>query len=306
MKYKYNGKELEDELRKNTYSYGWRDYDPSIGRFNKIDRYSEMYFGLSPYNYTANDPISMVDVAGDSISVSFLDQDGNKLSKVPLVVQRMFNREYGIKVGYNSDTEMLYYDGETKTDNKVSKRAKKIIVNALKETDPKKIKKFGSITFGYNLKNPNGGINPKIDGGGTHAFKDAYIDLADFNGTGRMKGKDYRNVPMRAYNLGRVFEHEWIGHVVNGVGDVGMLGGRLDLNPGAAASVVNEFRKEMGLPIRLNYGTTSVYRGTIFFGNNTLSRKNAKATAKSYLRRLEKYSASRQGSLSDIPAIKPF
>ncbi len=305
QKFKYNGKELEEELGKNTYSYGWRDYDPAIGRFNKIDRYSEKYYGLSPYNYTANDPVSMVDIAGDSISVSFLDQDGNKLSKVPLVVQRMFNREYGIKVGYNSDTEMLYYDGEIDTNNKVSKSAKDIIVGALKETDSKKTKGFGSITFGYNLKNPNGGINSDVNGGGTHAYRDAYIDLSDFNGTGRQKGYDYKNVPVRALNLGRVFEHEWIGHVLNKTGDRDGLR-RFDINPGGAASVVNEFRREMGLPIRLNYGTTNVYTGTMFFGSNTLSVKSARATAKSYLRRLEKYSLTQKGSLNDIPAIKPF
>ena len=69
-KYKYNGKELQDELNLNVYAYGWRDYDPAIGRFNKIDRFAEKYASLSTYSYTANNPIIYVDVQGDSIRVS--------------------------------------------------------------------------------------------------------------------------------------------------------------------------------------------------------------------------------------------
>lgn len=70
-KYKYNGKELQDELGLNTYAYGWRDYDPTIGRFLKIDRFAEKYMEKTPYNYAANNPIYYIDVAGDSIKVSF-------------------------------------------------------------------------------------------------------------------------------------------------------------------------------------------------------------------------------------------
>ncbi|MEG0696503.1 MAG: RHS repeat-associated core domain-containing protein [Algoriella sp.] len=35
--YKYNGKELQDELNLNLYDYGARNYDPAIGRFFNLD-----------------------------------------------------------------------------------------------------------------------------------------------------------------------------------------------------------------------------------------------------------------------------
>ena len=37
QKYKYNGKEYQDELGLNMYDYGWRNYMPDIGRWTQID-----------------------------------------------------------------------------------------------------------------------------------------------------------------------------------------------------------------------------------------------------------------------------
>lgn len=67
----YQDKEIEKEFDKNTIAFGWRDYDPAIGRFGKIDRFSEKYYDQSPYNFTKNNPILYAEVKGDSIRVSF-------------------------------------------------------------------------------------------------------------------------------------------------------------------------------------------------------------------------------------------
>ncbi|MCL6220781.1 RHS repeat-associated core domain-containing protein [Zunongwangia pacifica] len=63
----YQGKEDEKELGKNTYAFGWRDYDPAIGRFNKIDRFAEKYYAVTPYHFSANNPIFFREINGDSI-----------------------------------------------------------------------------------------------------------------------------------------------------------------------------------------------------------------------------------------------
>ena len=68
FKYKYNNKELQDELGLDVYAYGWRDYDPAIARFNKIDRFAEKYRSFSTYSYAENNPILFVDKQGDSIA----------------------------------------------------------------------------------------------------------------------------------------------------------------------------------------------------------------------------------------------
>ncbi|MHA7843207.1 MAG: RHS repeat domain-containing protein [Winogradskyella sp.] len=69
-KRKFQGEEFEDELGKNTYAYQWRDYDPALGRFGKIDRFAEKYIDKSPYSFTANNPIFFKEIKGDSLIVN--------------------------------------------------------------------------------------------------------------------------------------------------------------------------------------------------------------------------------------------
>jgi hypothetical protein len=45
-------------------------YDPTIGRFNRTDRFAEKYTSLSPYQYGANNPILYIDINGDSLWIS--------------------------------------------------------------------------------------------------------------------------------------------------------------------------------------------------------------------------------------------
>jgi len=70
FKYKYNNKELQDELGLDVYAYGWRDYDPAIARFNKIDRFAEKYRSFSTYSYAGNNPILFAEIKGDSIWIN--------------------------------------------------------------------------------------------------------------------------------------------------------------------------------------------------------------------------------------------
>lgn len=63
-KYKYNGKELEDEFNINLYDYGARNYDPAIGRWFNIDPLAVRYVDNSPYNYTLNNPVYFIDPDG--------------------------------------------------------------------------------------------------------------------------------------------------------------------------------------------------------------------------------------------------
>jgi RHS repeat-associated protein len=63
-KYKYNGKELQDELGLNFYDYGARNYDLALGRWMNIDPLAEHTHNKTPYHYCSNNPINRTDPTG--------------------------------------------------------------------------------------------------------------------------------------------------------------------------------------------------------------------------------------------------
>lgn len=71
--YKYNGKEVLEEMNIGLQNYGMRMYDNVIGRFTTKDRFAEKYATMSPYQYGANNPVKYVDVNGDSIKIGDLN-----------------------------------------------------------------------------------------------------------------------------------------------------------------------------------------------------------------------------------------
>jgi len=65
--YKFNGKELEEDLGLNTYDYGARSYMSDVVRWRSIDPHADSYFSVTPYSSFANNPISFVDPTGKDI-----------------------------------------------------------------------------------------------------------------------------------------------------------------------------------------------------------------------------------------------
>ena len=62
--YLYNDKELFDDADLDWYDYGFRNYDPQIGRFTQLDPLTDSYPELTNYQYASNDPIANIDIDG--------------------------------------------------------------------------------------------------------------------------------------------------------------------------------------------------------------------------------------------------
>lgn len=61
-RYGFNGKEQDDET--NTYDYGFRIYNPSLGKFLSLDPLTASYPELTPYQFASNTPIWAIDLDG--------------------------------------------------------------------------------------------------------------------------------------------------------------------------------------------------------------------------------------------------
>ena len=64
QRYKYNGKEFDELHGLNTYDYGARQYAPLLPLWDRVDPLVERYYGVSPYVYCANNPVTFVDPDG--------------------------------------------------------------------------------------------------------------------------------------------------------------------------------------------------------------------------------------------------
>ncbi|MBN8667463.1 MAG: RHS repeat-associated core domain-containing protein [Chitinophagales bacterium] len=66
-RYGFNGKEKDPEVmgEGNVYDYGFRIYNPRVGRFLSLDPLANKYSHFSPFHYAGNTPIQAIDQDGE-------------------------------------------------------------------------------------------------------------------------------------------------------------------------------------------------------------------------------------------------
>ncbi len=89
--YLYNNKEWNNDLGLGLYAYGFRMYDPAIGRFTGVDPISDQFPWVSTYNYAENEPIANIDLHG--------------LQRIPYWVKDRIAGMFNSAMGTNIPTE---------------------------------------------------------------------------------------------------------------------------------------------------------------------------------------------------------
>lgn len=65
-RYGFNGKEMDDEVSgaSNIYDYGFRVYNPRLGKFLSVDPLTKSYPWYTPYQFAGNKPVWAIDLDG--------------------------------------------------------------------------------------------------------------------------------------------------------------------------------------------------------------------------------------------------
>jgi len=113
-RYKFTAKELDNET---SYTYfGARYYDSELSGWLSVDPMSDKYPSLSPYCYSANNPVMIIDPNGDSIWINgnngekFLYTPGQEYKGSDEFIAKTFktlNKMYSVKNGATVIDELV-------------------------------------------------------------------------------------------------------------------------------------------------------------------------------------------------------
>lgn len=108
-RHEMQGHESDKTFGLNRINFGARSYNPTIGRLDKVDNFSEKYGNNSPYSMASNNPIKFVDMNGDSLSLAlvqgFDSKNGTTYTKSIL---NDLNSQTGLNLSVSNNGQLQY------------------------------------------------------------------------------------------------------------------------------------------------------------------------------------------------------
>lgn len=99
-RYGFNGKEMDNKIKGSTgtqYDYGFRIYDPRIGKFLSVDPLAKNYPFYTPYQFAGNAPIWAIDLDGleQAVIVRWYDNQNNYTGVTVFRIENVNDRPFG-------------------------------------------------------------------------------------------------------------------------------------------------------------------------------------------------------------------
>jgi len=145
-RFHFNGKETDNEVygEGNVYDYGFRIYNPRLGKFLSVDPLTSTFPFLTPYQYASNKPIVAIDLDGlECLWVHiYKDKDGTVLRTTTTQdVSEEQRAEASNTLGFELPTNGVVVTSEQEGQKKLDYYVPEVEIHA-KRTEPSKTDKI--------------------------------------------------------------------------------------------------------------------------------------------------------------------